>query len=313
LIVIGLIELAAGFVMLKFTPQLSGAGYFLSGIGGVVLLAGFVWVRNEPATAALQKMGWLAFGLVQIQGLLGGLRVVLFNDKIGIFHAALAQMFFVLLCVIVLCTSRWWGKLPELCASVADRKMLRWFLLGTTLFIFCQLVLGATMRHQHAGLAIPDFPLAYHKLWPPMDSASVLSYNQHRQEVNDPNDITAFQIGLQMAHRLAALVIVCAVGFCAWVTRRGLGARHPLAKISLVWAGLIGFQILLGAATIWTDKAADIATAHVVDGALSLMCGALLTIISFRVLIPACVAVQTKAAEVPSPVLTGKQTTARSN
>src|SRR5437667_3258603 len=28
-----------------------------------------------------------------------------------------------------------------------------------TLWLFAQLILGATMRHQHAGLAIPDFPL----------------------------------------------------------------------------------------------------------------------------------------------------------
>ena len=47
---------------------------------------------------------------------------------------------------------------------------------------------------------------------------------------------------------------------------------------------------MLGAATIWSNKAADIATAHVVVGALSLVTGALLTIISFRVLMPVRVA-----------------------
>ena len=36
--------------------------------------------------------------------------------------------------------------------------------------ILLQLMLGATMRHQHAGLAIPDFPLAYGKLWPDVDA-----------------------------------------------------------------------------------------------------------------------------------------------
>ena len=120
-----------------------------------------------------------------------------------------------------------------------------------------------------------------------MDTASVLSYNQHRLDASDPNPITAFQIGLQMAHRIVALAIVCAVIFCAWMTRRQLGARHPLARLALVWVGLITLQIVLGATTIWSNKAADIATAHVVDGALSLVNGVVLTIISFRVLMPA--------------------------
>jgi cytochrome c oxidase assembly protein subunit 15 len=43
-------------------------------------------------------------------------------------------------------------------------------------------------------------------------------------------------------------------------------------------------QVFLGAATIWTGKSADIATAHVAFGALSLLLGSLLTILSFRML-----------------------------
>jgi cytochrome c oxidase assembly protein subunit 15 len=119
-----------------------------------------------------------------------------------------------------------------------------------------------------------------------MDPASVAYYNSSRSEVTGYNPITAFQIGLQMVHRLMAFLIFCAVTFCAWSSRRYLGARHPLARLSLMWLGLIFLQVILGAATIWSNKAADVATAHVVLGALSLTTGALLTIVSFRVLIP---------------------------
>ncbi len=215
------------------------------------------------------------------------MRVVLFKDEIGIFHAALAQMFLVLLCAIALFTSRWWQNVPATLAPVIDRKNLRSFLLIGVSLIFIQLVLGATMRHQHAGLAIPDFPLAYGKLWPAMDPVSIDSYNQNRFQVEAVNPITAFQMGLQMAHRLVALLIFCAVSICAWSARRQLGARHPIAELALVWFGLIVLQVILGASTIWSNKAADVATAHVVVGALSLVAGALLTIVSFRVLIPA--------------------------
>jgi cytochrome c oxidase assembly protein subunit 15 len=142
-----------------------------------------------------------------------------------------------------------------------------------TILIFGQLLLGATMRHQHAGLAIPDFPLAYGRLWPATDPASVAHYNQQRMEVAAANPITAFQIRLQMVHRLVAVLILAAVAACAWLTRRGA---------AFAWLGLILAQAVLGMATLWSNKAADIATAHVVVGALSLALGASLSIVCCR-------------------------------
>src|SRR5439155_7161239 len=112
--------------------------------------------------------GWAAFVTVQLQGLLGGLRVVLFHDEIGIFHAVLAQLFFILVCAIALMTSSGWEKLR---AESQWRNLSRYgaWASGIASLLLVQLVLGAAMRHQHAGLAIPDFPLAYGKWLPAMD------------------------------------------------------------------------------------------------------------------------------------------------
>src|SRR5262249_49617814 len=143
------------------------------------------------------------------------------------------------------------------------------------------LILGATMRHQHAGLAIPDFPLAYGKIWPAMDADSVAHYNQQRLEVLAAKPITAFQIGLQMVHRIVAVAILLLVAAVAWLAHRRLAAGSPLRALGWTWLGLILTQGGLGAATIWTNKAADVATAHVLVGALSLVTGALWCIIAF--------------------------------
>jgi len=62
-----------------------------------------IWARNEASARPLPLLGWLAFVTVQLQGLLGGLRVVLFKDELGIFHATLAQIFFVLAVHDLLC------------------------------------------------------------------------------------------------------------------------------------------------------------------------------------------------------------------
>src|SRR5262249_30515794 len=130
--------------------------------------------------------------------------------------------------------------------------------------------------------AIPDFPLAYGKVWPAMDAASVASYNQQRLEATAVNPITAGQIELQIAHRLLAGAILTAVAVCAWRVRQQPGAGAWLKSWPTVWLGLILVQVLLGAATIWSKKAADIATAHVLVGALSLALGALQCIVRFR-------------------------------
>jgi heme a synthase len=292
LALIGTAEVFSGLALIRYFPGLSGTGHFLSGIGGVVLLAALVWVRNAPAPKPLPTLGWIAFGLVQFQGLLGGLRVVLYKDQIGVFHGTLAQLFFALLCAVSLFTTRWWQS--NRLSPVKYGKPLRGLCLAGTLLILLQLVLGATMRHQHAGLAIPDFPLAYGKLWPDTDPGSVELYNQRRIEVIAVKPITSAQILLQMVHRVTALGILALVTAVAWsarhqpsagestnfanASRRGRG----VTGLTRMWLSLVLLQVLLGAATIWSNKAADIATAHVLVGSLSLALGSLLCVILLR-------------------------------
>jgi cytochrome c oxidase assembly protein subunit 15 len=289
LAIVGVLEVLAGLAIFMFRPDQKATGGFLTGIGGVVLLAALVWFRNKKSASPLPQLGWLAFVLVQVQGLLGGLRVVLFKDQIGIFHATLAQLFFVLLCAIALLTSKWWMSVGNIELRTPNSELrtrlgskLPLLFVCTTILILLQLILGATMRHQHAGLAIRDFPLAYGKLWPATDAASVAQYNEHRVEITNFNPITAFQIRLQMVHRIVAVLILCAVAFCAWQTLRKFSVRSPIAKLAMFWLGLILCQVALGAATVLLDKAADIATAHVIVGALSLATGTMISIIALR-------------------------------
>jgi heme a synthase len=277
----GLLLLVIGIAVIVFTPAYDSDGIVAALVGVSAVAASFMWPRCGPATKVLRRLAIIAFALVVVQGVLGGLRVTMFKDELGIFHGTLAQLFFVLICAIALLTSRWWQR-PADVSQIRKRAGLRWIFLGTTALILFQLMLGATMRHQHAGLAIPDFPLAYGKLWPAMDAGSVMLYNQQRFEVITANPITAFQIGLQMVHRIVAALILIAVAWCARAAVRRLGWQDPLAKVAVIWLGLIFVQAGLGAWTIWSDKAADVATAHVVVGALSLVTGALLSIICFR-------------------------------
>ncbi len=239
---------------------------------GLLTLVLAIWLQRKSTDRRLAQWGWVALGLVVAQGVLGGLRVSLMKDQLGIFHAALGQAFLVLLTLIALVSSTTWRRW-FVTAPLGDRRAHRW-LAVTTAVIFAQLVLGATMRHQHAGLAVPDFPLAYGKLWPPTNDAFLGRVNALRTDVRDFRPVTAFQIQLHMAHRIVAVAVAVLVVVAALQLRRAFGRTSGAWRLGQVWMGLVALQVALGAITVWTNKAADIATAHVVIGACCLAIGA---------------------------------------
>jgi cytochrome c oxidase assembly protein subunit 15 len=251
----------------------SGAGFFTT------VLAVWLWLKDPRKW--MKWLGVAAFLLVVAQGVLGGLRVTLKMNNLGVIHGVVAQSFFILVCAIALFTSRFWRNWAAEGETFSVTRGLWTLVLATTILIFCQLILGATMRGQHAGLAIPDFPTAYGKLWPDTSSDAVARYNADRVEVISVNPITAFQIVLQMTHRAVALAIFILVSTAAWLSWKRLGLKNPLTRFACCWFALIICQIALGAWTVWSNKAADVATLHVLVGALSLVTGALWCIIAF--------------------------------
>ena len=267
-----------------------------SGVGLMTtILAVWLWLK-EPRRW-LRWLGVAAFIGVVLQGVLGGLRVTELMDELGIVHAALAQLFFVLVSAIALFTSRWWQTAASAAGARPGGAGLRPWYAAATVLVFLQLLLGAGMRHEHAGLAVPDFPLAYGKWWPDMDAASVERYNQLRHEAVALNPITAGGIALHMAHRAGAVLVLGTILMAAWKTRRHLERRHPLRRIAHGWTILVAVQAGLGAATVWSNKSADIATLHVTVGALVLVAGAMLVLMHYRLFAPASAAVRKEVRE----------------
>ena len=86
--------------------------------------------------------------------------------------------------------------------------------LWVTILIFIQLPHRRrnAMRHQHAGLAITDFPLAYGKLWPDTSPEAIAHYNASRPPGTIGNPITAFSGGTCQRWSIAS-----------WPTRFSLG------------------------------------------------------------------------------------------
>lgn len=229
-----------------------------------------IWLWRTDKRRHVRNLGWLALAAVVLQGVLGGLRVTLLKDQIGIFHACLAHAFLGLLVIIALLKS----PAAERVRSFSfDGSQLRHCALLAVAFIYCQLILGASMRHQHRDLSIPDFPLAYGRVIPDTSPETLARINAMRDR-QALSDVTAAQIWLQMAHRLGAVAAAASVVItCGAALRRNCSIPAAISRLSLVWVALVIMQLLLGAWTIWSNKAADIATAHVAVGATLLAVG----------------------------------------
>ena len=235
-----------------------------SGVGFLTLiLAGMIFWKEKR-----RWVRWLAvvavFAVI-LQGVLGGLRVTLYKDQIGILHTALAQSFLGLLLVITAVTGR--GFLAGRWTRDAAAASLLRLGIAALILTYFQLGIAATIRHQHAPLAIRDFPTAYGTLFPDTSTAALTHINEERQH-DRIAPVSAGQIHLQMTHRIGAVALLLVV--IAFVTRavKVTPLGHWLRGWSLLWCGAILLQILLGGMTIWFNKAADVATSHMALGAL---------------------------------------------
>ncbi|MBI1336909.1 MAG: hypothetical protein GC164_08105 [Phycisphaera sp.] len=245
---------------------------------GLLTLAVCLWVM---VVEKRRWMRWLAIGLfagVVTQGILGGLRVSEISTTLAILHGITGQLVFTLTVVTAAALGRHWFN-----ATTQDRPPQDNFAFNGKLslallaVIFVQLALGATVRHTHSALAIPDFPTAYGQVIPPFNPDVI----RHKLDKVPYESFIAYyqpwQVALHFAHRVWALVVV---GTAVWLVGRigPSGASRkltfPLAMLGL----MLMAQVALGAMVIWTQCTPDIATAHQSLGAIILATATLIAI-----------------------------------
>ncbi len=223
-----------------------------------------LWIVVRESRPGVRALGLLALFAVILQGVLGGVTVLYrLPLAVSVTHACLAQLFFCLTVTLAVVTGEGWTR-PRMEVVSTAQPPLGALAGATTVLVFAQVVLGALMRHMGAGLAIPDFPLAFGRLLPPLT--------------------TPF-ITVHFAHRVGALVAAVAVTWTVGrVLRRHADTPH-LRRPALLAATLLVLQVLLGAVTIWSRRAVVPTTTHLVVGAGLLATCLVLTLRAARVVI----------------------------
>ena len=222
----------------------------------IVVLAVWLW-KAEPRPW-VRTLGYIALAAVITQGVLGGITVLWYlPDAISIAHASLAQVVFCLTSTVALVTSSAWKRDSQLPRDVVLERIA----VVTTAAIYVQIVIGATMRHTGAGLAIPDFPLAFGHLIPPVWDS---------------------KIAIHFAHRVGALTIAVLILATTGHVFFHHGRRRELRNPAILLLVLLTMQITLGALTVLSLKQFIINSLHVVNGALVLITSLVLTLRAHR-------------------------------
>lgn len=245
-------------------PQQWGAGVLfewghraVAGTVSILTLALALWTWMAERRAWVRYTALAAFGMVIVQAVLGGITVLLdLPLAVAVAHAMTGQAFFCLMVAIALFTSPRWETTAPL-AGVAGRTPLAALATATTAIIYLQIIVGALMRHMHAGLAIPDFPLAFGHLVPPMFSVP---------------------IAVNFIHRCGAVVVSAMVIWTVARVLRQYGDEPALRHPALGLLVFLALQIGLGAATVLSRRAVIPTTAHVAVGAAVLATSVALTL-----------------------------------
>jgi cytochrome c oxidase assembly protein subunit 15 len=233
----------------QFFPRMVGGVFYEHGhrmvaaTVGVLTVVLAIWTWLVDTHAIVRRLALAAVGTVIAQGLLGGLTVIfLLPPAISVAHACLAQAFLCVTVALAVLTRPDWAPAT---VPATDPALAR-LTIATAATVYGQLILGAVMRHTGAGLAIPDFPLAFGRVIPPFESRAIV---------------------IHFLHRLGALAVATMIAWSAVRTLRTHAGERALVRPALTATVLVAMQITLGALTIWSQKAVLPTTAHVATGA----------------------------------------------
>ena len=284
-----------GWNMFTFPPSKWVGGIFYehshrliaSSVGFLTIVqAAWLWTKDQRRW--MKRLGLAALGAVIAQGVLGGLTVLFFLPAaVSTAHAGLAEIFFCLVVAIALFTSPGWINRYGLSPSDVrrlDDSSLRRLATATTGLIFVQILLGATMRHTGAGLAIPDFPLMFGRWLPPRwDPAIVIHFS----------------------HRVGAVIVTSAVLLTWFRIRSYHWERQEYRVAATILVSLVFSQVALGALTVLRARNVWINSFHVVCGALVLATSLVVALRSWRCIFGDATPITSNVASTADPIARG--------
>jgi cytochrome c oxidase assembly protein subunit 15 len=198
-------------------------------------LVAVIW-RNEQRRW-LRGVSLAALALVILQGVLGGMRVLLDERTLAMLHGCTGPLFFGLTVAMTVFTSPRW-QASDVSGMSAGRGQVCILAVVTCILAYLQILLGALMRH----MPVATDPITF---------------------------MTAVRFHLFLAAILSLHIVVL-----VWSVVRHARHIHPLGGLACILAGLLTLQLALGggtwmvrfAAPAWVPQWATLSREAVQDG-----------------------------------------------
>ncbi|MDF2722087.1 MAG: cytochrome Caa3 oxidase [Paenibacillus sp.] len=214
---------------------------FVSGIVGILVLAAaigtYLWLRHSKE-AMLFAFGALFFTV--LQAILGALAVIFpQSDAVMALHFGFSLVAFAtsLLLTVGIYTGAYVIRGLEPTSAQRNQtipvsigtSMRRW-IWGTTIYSYIVVYIGAFVRHTESSGGCMGWPLCNGEVIPELQGAT----------------------GIAFAHRIAAILLLCAI-VVIMIKASRLKQDMPLLAVSARWALLLTvLQVFSGASVVWT-------------------------------------------------------------
>ena len=241
----------------------------LASLAGLVTIALWVSAFRTDDRRWFRRLSLLALLMVVLQGVLGGLRVVLDERPLAMIHGCVGPGYFLLAISLWVFSSRWWHSNSDSGSNAVQRTTSTSIIWSSSIMIvvcLAQLVIGANLRH----IAVDALPSTYQNLvvGHVLMAFVIMIGSLMLGCVCLHRSFRRFGIGRYAAGLILCVLIQIALGIGTWVVK--FGWPYALDGQHFASAFIVGeknfFQM-------------NIITAHVATGSLIL---ALLTFILCR-------------------------------
>jgi cytochrome c oxidase assembly protein subunit 15 len=252
-----------------------------SGVGLMtVIVAIATFMRDKRRLPRVLSI--IAVLTVILQGTLGGLTVLYrLPPAISICHGLLAQSFFLITISLYFLQSNLYRLSAAPAVSQPQLRNGRKHAAMIIALLYFQLLAGAVMRHNGAGMALLDFPTMGGNWLPSISSEVIDRANALRAAVNFPAT-TSLAVTLHLIHRLGGFVVALAIGWLLLKLARGPFRGTLTHRAGVILGILTGLQIALGIGSILSVREPFLTSFHVAVGAAVLGAALWVLLSTFR-------------------------------